>query len=68
MPALSIDEIISNFKSITQKNLENDTSLYEVFEDSIQMFRFLGKLKDNMGVEFGMLDLVQAETIWDLAR
>lgn len=68
MPALSIDEIISNFKSITQKNLENDTSLYEVFEDSIQMFRFLGKLKDNMGVEFGMLDLVQAETIGDLAR
>ncbi len=66
MSQFSQKEILEIVNQILKQNIQTDTSLYEVFEDSIQMFRFLGEAKETFGIEFGMLDLVKAETIGDL--
>ena len=66
MSQFSQNEILEIVNQILKQNTQTDTSLYEVFEDSIQMFRFLGEIKERLEIEFGMLDLVKAETIGDL--
>ena len=66
MSQFSQTEILDIVNKILKQNVQTDTSLYEVFEDSIQMFRFLGEVKNQLSIEFGMLDLVKAETIGDL--
>lgn len=66
MSQFSQKEILEIVNQILKQNVQTDTSLYEVFEDSIQMFRFLGEVKNKLNIEFGMLDLVKAETIGDL--
>lgn len=66
MSQFSQKEILEIVNQILKQNVQTDTSLYEVFEDSIQMFRFLGEVKNQLSIEFGMLDLVKAETIGDL--
>ena len=66
MSQFSQKEILEIVNQILKQNVKTETSLYEVFEDSIQMFRFLGEVKNKLSIEFGMLDLVKAETIGDL--
>ena len=66
MSQFSQKEILEIVNQILKQNVNTETSLYEVFEDSIQMFRFLGEVKNKLSIEFGMLDLVKAETIGDL--
>ena len=66
MSQFSQKEILEIVNQILKQNVQTETSLYEVFEDSIQMFRFLGEIKNKLSIEFGMLDLVKAETIGDL--
>ena len=66
MSQFSQKEILEIIHQVLKQNVQTDTSLYEVFEDSIQMFRFLGEIKNQLSIEFGMLDLVKAETIGDL--
>ena len=66
MAQFSLNEIIDSVEKILNQKVSNSTSLYEVFEDSIQMFRFLSEAKKTFGIEFGMLDLVKAETVGDL--
>lgn len=66
MSQLSQEKVLDTVSQILKQEVHPETSLYEVFEDSIQMFRFLGEAKEKFGIEFGMLDLVKAETIGDL--
>jgi len=66
MPQFTHSEIFKLIKDITQKEMSENSSLYEIFEDSIQMFKFLSEVKNQIGLELGMLDLVKAETINDL--
>ena len=68
MSQFSQKEILETVNQILKQNVQAETSLYEVFEDSIQMFRFLGEVKNKLSIEFGMLDLVKAETIGDLVN
>lgn len=68
MPQLSFNEIFNIVKEIVKQDATESTSLYEIFEDSIQMFRFLGEVKSRTGVDLGMLDLVKAENIGDLVQ
>ena len=68
MSPFTKEEIFNSVKKIVQKDVSSETSLYEVFEDSIQMFRFLSESKEIFGVELGMLDLVKAQTIADLVK
>ena len=62
----SNEKILEIVKSILNQDVTLETSLYEIFEDSIQMFRFLGESKKHFNIEIGMLDLVKAETVADL--
>ena len=66
MSQFTSQEIYDSIEKFLNQKISRETSLYEVFEDSIQMFRFLGEAKETFGIEFGMLDLVKAETIGDL--
>ena len=68
MSQFSRQEIFETVKSILNQDTTLDTSLYEIFEDSIQMFRFLGESKKRFDIEIGMLDLVKAETVADLVE
>lgn len=68
MPQLSYNEIFVIVREIVQQDATENTSLYEVFEDSIQMFRFLGEVKSRTGINLGMLDLVKAENLGDLVQ
>ena len=66
MSQFTSQEIYNSIEKFLNQKISRETSLYEVFEDSIQMFRFLGEVKNQLSIEFGMLDLVKAETIGDL--
>ncbi len=68
MSQFTHNNIFNFVRNITQKDISENSSLYEVFEDSIQMFKFLSEVKKQMGLELGMLDLVKAETVSDIVE
>lgn len=49
MSQFTHNNIFNFVRNITQKDISENSSLYEVFEDSIQMFKFLSEVKKTNG-------------------
>lgn len=61
----SIKEFINDY---FMKEIAAESSVLDVMEDSLSMFRFIGALQKQYGIKLGILDLTKCETIYDLCE
>lgn len=60
------DNIEGFIKGYFAGEVTEDTSILDVAEDSLSMFRLIGAIHKQFGIKMGILDLTRCETIHDL--